>query len=173
MGLLSGSIPWFTMMVLHKKSRLLKQVDDTMAPTPSPESSAAPGLFTNAKTQPPLLPRRHLAALYWLGLRLPRWQNWRRVQADGDSDSGSCVHHRAERYRDELDLSVDQASGPAEDVGGRAQRRDDAVHGREAYALWGDGEKFEKSVHNSVYGVEDVELKERERASLLFEDVVF
>ncbi|KAI5680209.1 hypothetical protein M9H77_01436 [Catharanthus roseus] len=31
MGLMSGSIPWFTMMVLHKKIWLLRQVDDTMA----------------------------------------------------------------------------------------------------------------------------------------------
>ncbi|EXC26033.1 Ammonium transporter 3 member 1 [Morus notabilis] len=31
MGILSGSIPWFTMMVVHKKSKLLQKVDDTMA----------------------------------------------------------------------------------------------------------------------------------------------
>ncbi|RWR77436.1 ammonium transporter 3 member 1 [Cinnamomum micranthum f. kanehirae] len=31
MGILSGSIPWFTMMVIHKKSVLLQKVDDTMA----------------------------------------------------------------------------------------------------------------------------------------------
>ncbi|KAL3500374.1 hypothetical protein ACH5RR_039467 [Cinchona calisaya] len=31
MGLYSSAIPWFTMMVLHKKSELLQKVDDTMA----------------------------------------------------------------------------------------------------------------------------------------------
>lgn len=31
MGICSGSIPWFTMMVVHKKSELLQKVDDTMA----------------------------------------------------------------------------------------------------------------------------------------------
>ncbi|XP_022718141.1 ammonium transporter 3 member 1-like [Durio zibethinus] len=31
MGLCSGSIPWFTMMVVHKRSELLQMVDDTMA----------------------------------------------------------------------------------------------------------------------------------------------
>ncbi|KAM7276140.1 hypothetical protein ACFE04_018006 [Oxalis oulophora] len=31
MGLCSGSIPWFTMMVVHKRSELLQKVDDTMA----------------------------------------------------------------------------------------------------------------------------------------------
>ncbi|KAI7988924.1 Ammonium transporter 3 member 1 [Camellia lanceoleosa] len=30
MGIFSGSIPWFTMMVVHKKSKLLQKVDDTM-----------------------------------------------------------------------------------------------------------------------------------------------
>ncbi|MCH87886.1 ammonium transporter 3 member 1-like, partial [Trifolium medium] len=31
MGVFSGSIPWFTMMVIHKRSKLLQKVDDTMA----------------------------------------------------------------------------------------------------------------------------------------------
>ena len=31
MGVLSGSIPWYTMMVLHKKIGFLNYVDDTMA----------------------------------------------------------------------------------------------------------------------------------------------
>ena len=31
MGMMSGSIPWYTMMVLHKESKLLTQVDDTSA----------------------------------------------------------------------------------------------------------------------------------------------
>uniref|UniRef100_A0A453G0Z3 Ammonium transporter AmtB-like domain-containing protein n=1 Tax=Aegilops tauschii subsp. strangulata TaxID=200361 RepID=A0A453G0Z3_AEGTS len=30
MGILSGSIPWFTMMVVHKRSKLLQRVDDTL-----------------------------------------------------------------------------------------------------------------------------------------------
>ncbi|CAN1320551.1 Ammonium transporter 2 member 5 [Linum perenne] len=37
---------------------------------------------------------------------------------------------------------------------------DDAIHGEEAYALWGDGEKYESaSRHNSLYGAnQDVPL---------------
>jgi len=30
MGVLAGSVPWYTMMILHKRSRLLKHVDDTL-----------------------------------------------------------------------------------------------------------------------------------------------
>ncbi|MBA0641802.1 hypothetical protein Goklo_026301, partial [Gossypium klotzschianum] len=31
MGICSGSIPWFTMMVIHKRSEMFQKVDDTMA----------------------------------------------------------------------------------------------------------------------------------------------
>ncbi|KAL5566276.1 hypothetical protein UlMin_029440 [Ulmus minor] len=31
MGIVSGTIPWYTMMILHNKVKLLKQVDDPMA----------------------------------------------------------------------------------------------------------------------------------------------
>nr|GMD12157.1 ammonium transporter 3 member 1-like [Ipomoea batatas] len=31
MGILSGSLPWFSMMFVHKRVKLLKQVDDTLA----------------------------------------------------------------------------------------------------------------------------------------------
>ncbi|XP_059650548.1 ammonium transporter 2 member 4-like [Cornus florida] len=31
MGIISGSVPWYTMMVLHHKIKLLRYVDDTMA----------------------------------------------------------------------------------------------------------------------------------------------
>ncbi|XVF33796.1 hypothetical protein REPUB_Repub18cG0001900 [Reevesia pubescens] len=31
MGICSGSIPWFTMMIVHKRSELFQKVDDTMA----------------------------------------------------------------------------------------------------------------------------------------------
>ncbi|GMY12620.1 ammonium transporter 3 member 1-like, partial [Fagus crenata] len=30
MGVLSGSVPWFTMMIVHKRSKLLQKVDDTL-----------------------------------------------------------------------------------------------------------------------------------------------
>lgn len=33
---------------------------------------------------------------------------------------------------------------------------DDAVHGEEAYALWGNGERFDNSKHNSVYTMDDL-----------------
>ena len=31
MGVISGSIPWYTMMILHDKLPFLKQIDDPMA----------------------------------------------------------------------------------------------------------------------------------------------
>ena len=33
---------------------------------------------------------------------------------------------------------------------------DDAIHGEEAYALWGNGERLDNSKHNSVYTMDDL-----------------
>lgn len=43
--------------------------------------------------------------------------------------------------------------------GEQLQVGDDAIHGEEAYALWGDGEKYDGSKNNSVYGTEDFPMK--------------
>ncbi|KAK6141584.1 hypothetical protein DH2020_024685 [Rehmannia glutinosa] len=125
MGILSGSIPWFTMMVLHKKIWLLKQVDDTMAvfhthAVAGTLGGLLTGFFANPK----------LSRLFYL---VETWE-----------------HYIGLAYGIHGAVIEEEPS-----VG-------DDVHGEEAYALWGDGEKFEKSVHNSVYGVEDLELQRQE-----------
>ncbi|GLJ29732.1 hypothetical protein SUGI_0586720 [Cryptomeria japonica] len=47
MGVLSGSIPWFTMMIVHEKSAMLKKVDDTLAVV---HTHAVAGLLGGALT---------------------------------------------------------------------------------------------------------------------------
>ncbi|KAG8389287.1 hypothetical protein BUALT_Bualt02G0213200 [Buddleja alternifolia] len=160
MGLLSGSIPWFTMMVLHKKIWLLKQVDDTMAvfhthAVAGTLGGLCTGFFANPK----------LSRLFYL---VDTWQHYIGLAYgfnSGQTRAGFkqmgiqilgvvfiiglnvittsliCLLIR---------LIVPLRMSEEELAGG-----DEAVHGEEAYALWGDGEKFEKSVHNSVYGVDD------------------
>ncbi|CAI9781220.1 unnamed protein product [Fraxinus pennsylvanica] len=160
MGVMSGCIPWFTMMVLHKKIWLLKQVDDTMAVFHTHAVAGSlggilTGFFANPK----------LSRLFYL---VPNWERYiglaygfhdGRVKA-GFKQMGIqllgivfivglnvvvtsliCLL---------IGLVVPLRMSEEELIGG-----DDAVHGEEAYALWGDGEKFERSVLNSVYGVED------------------
>ncbi|KAK6164599.1 hypothetical protein DH2020_001463 [Rehmannia glutinosa] len=129
MGILSDSIPWFTMMVLHKKIWLLKQVDDTMAVF---HTHAVAGTGSGAGLKQ--MGIQILGVVFIVGLNVV-------------VTSLICL---LIRLVVPLRLSEEELS-----VG------DDAVHGEEAYALWGDGEKFEKSVHNSVYGVEDLELQHK------------
>ncbi|KAK6164615.1 hypothetical protein DH2020_001479 [Rehmannia glutinosa] len=166
MGILSGSIPWFTMMVLHKKIWLLKQVDDTMAvfhthAVAGTLGGLLTGFFANPK----------LSRLFYL---VETWEHYIGLAYgihEGRAGAGlkqmgiqilgvvfivglnvvvTSLICLLIRLVVPLRLSEEELS-----VG------DDAVHGEEAYALWGDGEKFEKSVHNSVYGVEDLELQHK------------
>jgi len=55
MGVLSGTIPWFTMMVVHKKSTLLQKVDDTLGVFHTHAAAGIlGGLLTGLFTEPTL-----------------------------------------------------------------------------------------------------------------------
>lgn len=168
MGLLSGSIPWFTMMILHKKIKLLKHVDDTMAvfhthAVAGTLGGLLTGFFANPK----------LCRLFYL---VDNWEHYTGLAYaihNGKASAGFkqmgiqilgvvfivCLNIvTTSLICNVIKLIVPLRLSEEELSGG-----DDAVHGEEAYALWGDGEKFEKSLHNSVYGGEDVavELKSK------------
>ncbi|KAK4418325.1 Ammonium transporter 3 member 1 [Sesamum alatum] len=164
MGVLSGSIPWFTMMVLHKKIRLLKAVDDTMAVFHTHAvAGILGGLLTGFFANPKLSRLFYLVDTWQHYIGLAYGFHTGRVGA-GFKQMGiqilgvvfiiglnvvvTSLICLLIRLVVPLRMSEEELNGG-----------DDAVHGEEAYALWGDGEKFERSVHNSVYGVEDVELK--------------
>ncbi|XP_043712453.1 ammonium transporter 3 member 1-like [Telopea speciosissima] len=143
MGVLSGSIPWFTMMVIHKRWSLLQKVDDTLGVFHTHAvAGTLGGLLTGIFAEPVLcsmyLPvtnsrgaiyggtggfqvlKQFLGALFIIG--------WNLVVT-----SIICL---VIRLVIPLRMSEDQLL-----IG------DDAVHGEEAYALWGDGEKFDSSRH--------------------------
>ncbi|KAK4382711.1 Ammonium transporter 3 member 1 [Sesamum angolense] len=169
MGLLSGSIPWFTMMVLHKKSRLLKQVDDTMAVFHTHAvAGILGGLLTGFFANP------KLSRLFYL---VDTWQHYiglaygfhaGRIGAGfkqmGIQILGVVFIIGLNVIVTSLICLLIRLVVPLRMSEEELKGGDDAVHGEEAYALWGDGEKFEKSVHNSVYGVEDVELKGKRKS---------
>lgn len=165
MGLLSGSIPWYTMMVVHKKVTFLKQVDDTMAVFHTHAvAGTLGGLLSGFFAQPrlnrlfygPDLPK-YIGLVYGLAYgRKAAGFRQMGMQIGGIlfiivlnviTTSLICLLIRLVvplRLNDE-----DMHAG------------DDAIHGEEAYALWGDGEKFETSKHNSVYDVEEFAPKTR------------
>ncbi|KAL5561818.1 hypothetical protein UlMin_031565 [Ulmus minor] len=159
-GTLAGSIPWYTMMILHKKTWLLKQVDDTMAVFHTHAvAGALGGILTGIFAEP------HLSRIFYLT------DNWNHyiglayglttgqiragfkqlgVQLLGIvfvivlniiSTSVICL---AIRFIFPLRLEDDVL-----------QAGDDAIHGEEAYALWGDGEKY-SSRYNSVHAVDEI-----------------
>ncbi|XP_071699641.1 ammonium transporter 2 member 5-like [Rutidosis leptorrhynchoides] len=157
MGLLSGSIPWFTMMVVHKQVSLLKQIDDTMAVFHTHAVAGSLGGILTGFFAEPRLNRiyfdltegwQHYIGLAY-GLKTGR-------VTDGLHQMGIqllgilfvvvwnivitsliCV---VIRLVIPLRLSEEDL-----EIG------DEAVHGENAYALWGDGEKhLENSKHHGL-----------------------
>ncbi|KAI3945482.1 hypothetical protein MKW92_027196 [Papaver armeniacum] len=139
MGIFSGSIPWFTMMILHKRSKLLQKVDDTLGMFHTHAVAGllggiCTGIFAEPKLSRLFLPvpgsrgltyggpggmqlvKQLVAAAFIIGLNVV-------------VTSIICL---AIRVVIPLRMSEEQLL-----VG------DDAVHGEEAYALWGDGKKFD------------------------------
>lgn len=138
MGILSGSIPWFTMMILGKKWKIFQKIDDTLAVFHTHAvAGLLGGILTGIFAEPTLcslfLPvsnskggvyggsgrvqilKQIVGGLFIIG--------WNIV-----STSIICV---VVRSIVPLRMSEEHLL-----IG------DDAAHGEEAYALWGDGEDF-------------------------------
>ncbi|CAI0448767.1 unnamed protein product [Linum tenue] len=150
-----GSIPWYTMMVLHKKISFLKHVDDTMAIFHTHAiAGSLGGILTGIFAEP------KLCRIFYL---VPEWEHYiGLLNGFHNNRAGAgfkqlgvqllgilfvvftnvimtsiiCV---VIKFVVPLRLSEEQLS-----------TGDDAIHGEEAYALWGDGEKYQ-SRHNSFY----------------------
>ncbi|CAN4093675.1 unnamed protein product [Withania somnifera] len=131
MGLMSGCIPWFGMMFLHKKMWLLKQVDDTMA--------VLGRIFYMVDDWP-----KYTGLAYGIQSGKSKAgfeQLWVQLIGIGFvfiwnvvSTSAICLLIRM--------------------VG----EGDNAVHGEEAYAVWGDGEKFDNSKLRLGHEIEELPL---------------
>lgn len=143
MGICSGSIPWFTMMVVHKRWTLLQKIDDTLGVFHTHAVAGYLGGFLTGVFAEPALCR--------LFLPIPD-SNGAVYGGSGGSQVGKqlvgggfiigwnivvtsiiCV---VISFVMPLRMSEEQLI-----IG------DDAVHGEEAYALWGDGEKYDATKH--------------------------
>ncbi|XP_004301995.1 PREDICTED: ammonium transporter 3 member 1-like [Fragaria vesca subsp. vesca] len=160
MGMMSGSIPWYTMMILHKQIKLLKHVDDTMAVFHTHAvAGSLGGILTGFFSSP------KLCRLFYL---VDNWQHYIGL-AYGIHDGRTMAGLKQMGIQllgivfvvvvnvviTSLICLLLRLIVPLRMTEDDLKIGDDAVHGEEAYALWGDGEKFNGSKHNSVYGMED------------------
>jgi Amt family ammonium transporter len=138
MGVCGGSVPWFTMMILHKRVALLQKVDDTLAVF---HTHAVAGLLGGVLTG--LLATPDLMALH------------SHVPGASGAFYGGGVAQVGKQLGGALFVvawNVVVTTGILLGVGLFVPLRmpedqlrigDDAAHGEEAYALWGDGERFD------------------------------
>ena len=143
MGVCAGSVPWVTMMILHKRSALLQKVDDTLAVF---HTHAVAGLLGGVLTG--LLDTPDLMALH------------SHVPGARGAFYGGSVAQVGKQLGGALFVvawNVVVTTGIILGVGLVVPLRmpdeqlrigDDAAHGEEAYALWGDGEKFDATRHD-------------------------
>lgn len=150
MGVLSGSVPWFSMMILGKRLKLFQMVDDTLAVF---HTHAVAGFLGGILTG--LLAEPRLCALF-----LPVTNSRGGVyggsggiqilkQIVGGLFIGGWNLVVTSIICVVISFIVPLRMGEEELLIG-----DDAVHGEEAYALWGDGEKLgiytEETTHPRV-----------------------
>ncbi|KQK13209.1 putative ammonium transporter 4 member 1 isoform X2 [Brachypodium distachyon] len=159
MGALSGSVPWLTMMVLHKRCRLLAGVDDTLAVLHTHGvAGTLGGVLTGILAEPRLCrlffgdDPRYVGFVYAVrGGRAGAGLRQMGVQLAGIGfilalnvvvTSVVCL---LVRVAVPLRLSEEELAAG-----------DEGVHGEDAYAVWGDGETYEQSVHgNHGYAMTD------------------
>ncbi|XP_077221203.1 ammonium transporter 2 member 3-like [Tasmannia lanceolata] len=149
MGFMSGSVPWFTMMVLHKRSAFFQSVDDTLGVF---HTHAVAGLLGGLLSG--LFAKPNLLELFYHSLdRRPGL-----VYSFHDGEFGRgltqmAVHLIGAAFIAGWNVVVTSVIciGISKFVPLRMDDEDlkvgdDAVHGEEAYALWGDGEKTQTHI---------------------------
>ncbi|XP_062213144.1 ammonium transporter 3 member 2-like [Phragmites australis] len=142
-GALAASIPWYTMMIPHKRSKIPKQVDDTLGVIHTHGvAGLLGGLLTGLFAEPTLcnlfLPVTNSKGAIYGGVGGAQFGKqlagalfiigWNVVVA-----SIICVA---------INLVV-----PLRMPEDKLEVGDDAVHGEEAYALWEDGELYDITKH--------------------------
>ncbi|XP_057833578.1 ammonium transporter 3 member 1-like [Cryptomeria japonica] len=173
MGMLSGSVPWLTMMVVHKRSALLQKVDDTMGVFHTHAVAGLLGGILSGIFGHPTL------CVYFFNSDLNKNPNpigfiysfnrkyYQHVDGYKYTHTGPVqILYQIFAAMFIIVLNVVMTSiiclvirviVPLRMPDDALEIGDDAAHGEEAYALWGDGEKLELSKHGgSQYEFEDM-----------------
>ncbi|GAA0185553.1 hypothetical protein Leryth_004623 [Lithospermum erythrorhizon] len=151
MGMCSGSIPWYTMMVVHKKSELLQKVDDTMAVF---HTHAVAGTLGGILTG--LFANPHLCNLFYA--KYAKYVGLFYAFHDGNYHTGFrqiglqligvVFVIVLNVVMTSLVCIIVQFFVPLRMTEEDMEIGDEAAHGEEAYALWGDGERLSQAFGN-------------------------
>ncbi|KAK0603359.1 hypothetical protein LWI29_004123 [Acer saccharum] len=147
MGILSGSVPWFTMMIVHKRWPLLQKIDDTLGVFHTHAvAGLLGGLLTGLFAEPSLctlfLPVTHSRGGVYGGSG--------GIQILKQLVGGGFIIGWNVVVTSIICVVIDKVI-PLRMSEEQLLIGDDAVHGEEAYALWGDGEKYDSSKHSELY----------------------
>jgi len=145
MGVLAGSIPWYTMMILHKRSRFLKHVDDTLGVIHTHGvAGLLGGLLTGLLADPTLcnlfLPVTNSKGAFYGGVGGAQF---------GKQLAGALFVIGWNVAVTSIICVAINAVVPLRMPEDKLEVGDDAVHGEEAYALWGDGELYDNTKHGA------------------------
>ena len=146
MGVLSGSIPWFTMMVVHKRSRLLMHVDDTLGVFHTHAvagflGGATTGLFAEPQLCNMFVPVTNSRGAFYGGNGGAQL---------GKQIAGALFVIGWNVVVTSIICVVIRLVVPLRMPEEKLAIGDDAVHGEEAYALWGDGEHYDDTKHGAA-----------------------
>ncbi|XP_020111714.1 ammonium transporter 3 member 3-like [Ananas comosus] len=139
MGVLSGSVPWFTMNVIHRHWSLLQAIDDTLGVF---HTHAVAGVLGGISTG--LFAEQTLCNLF-----LPVTNSHGAVYGGvggsqlGKQIAGALFIIGWNVVVTSIICLVIKLVVPLRIPDDQLLIGDDAVHGEEAYALWGDGEKLD------------------------------
>lgn len=146
MGILAGSIPWWTMMVLHKRWWVLQQVDDTLGVIHTHGiGGILGGICVGLFAEPALCDLMEVAVTNSNGAFYGGNGGIQIVKQIG----GACFITAWNVVATSLILFVIGLVTPLRMSEEHLLVGDDAEHGEEAYALWGDGEKYDITRHNA------------------------
>ncbi|XP_019100505.1 PREDICTED: ammonium transporter 2-like [Camelina sativa] len=142
-GIVSGTAPWASMMILHKKSALLQKVDDTLAvfythAVAGLLGGIMTGLFAHPELCELLLPEPKTRGAFYGG------NGGKQLLKQLAGAAFIAVWNLVSTTIILLAIRMFIPLRMAEEELGIG---DDAAHGEEAYALWGDGEKFDATRH--------------------------
>ncbi|KAF3337702.1 ammonium transporter 3 member 1-like protein [Carex littledalei] len=152
MGVLAGSIPWYTMMVVHKKWSPLQKVDDTLGVIHTHAVAGVLGGITTGLFAEPVLCNLFLPVTNSRGViygGVGWYQLIKQLVGAGFIIGWNVVVTS-------IICIVISLVIPLRIPDDELMIGDDAVHGEEAYALWGDGELYDKTRHSDEYNMPQV-----------------